>query len=230
MADLPPPAAPTPTQLPPFEPTKPLPQPFQYHYNTGIIDLHHHLTTTLQSHPLLSSSINVATVIAMYTNKQRRDSCISATPTELKPNAEIGVTAASAAKQWPATGRIVGVVCSPMSNTVQLMNEDNWHMVGMAREGDTIFIYDTEFTPDDTILKKGALPRLPLGMTVVKFLIKEHMPKRIKSVWITRPSKKYEGGKLECMGRSMAWVQAVATGQIAWPAVGDDDWVEHRLT
>jgi len=54
--------------------------------------------------------------------------------------------------------------------------------VGIAREGDTIFIYDTEFTPDNTILKKGALPRLPLRITVVKFLIKEHMPKRIKSV------------------------------------------------
>jgi len=35
----------------------------------------------------------------MYTNKQQRDSCISATLTELKPNAKIRVTAALAAKQ-----------------------------------------------------------------------------------------------------------------------------------
>jgi hypothetical protein len=37
-----------------------------------------------------------------------------------------------------------------------------------------------------------------------------------EGIWIKRPSPTWEG-KQECSGAVMAWVEGVATGEIAWP-------------
>lgn len=211
-----------------LNPTKPLPPHFQFD-PAHTKPLYDYLTNILVPQAK-DGPIRVAPAIATYTTKSSRDYNINSALDEYREDATLGVTISSAQRHWPASCRVVGLVNSCLNNTAEWsQGQDMWHIVGMARDGAEVWIYDTEYIADEHRNdSKGQPPRLPRGQTNVRALVGT-MPK-VNGVWIQGPSRDYKPGRQECMGRSIAWIEALALQQIPWPSEDTTGWTWHRLT
>jgi hypothetical protein len=221
----------TPPSLPSIpSPLEPLPTRLDFDPESGFAALYTYLNTI---NPISQTKpIRIARAIATYKDKRHRDGHIASAPEEWKEQTAMGVTISSANRHWPATGRVVGLVCSPVSNAARASQGENcWHVVGLAREGATVWLYDTEHHPDFYTSKKtkgqaDKPPRFPRNMANVRALAVGWSG--VKGVWVKSPHPDYVS-TLECMGRSMAWVEGLATGQIVWPSHDLDEWTWHSL-
>lgn len=228
-----------------------LPPHINFDITTGFLTMKEYLTTTLADkcnaanaattdtallagHPL-PKTIHVAQKIATYTSDAQRRSWIKSVTGDHNEvaNYSIGVTISSASREWPAGRKTVGLVCSSMSNVVRTAAGNNdWHVVGMAREGKDVWIHNSEYIQGSYNLRPNRTSlrlRDVRGLSILISLIKTYMP-TVEFVYLQGPPKGFQEGLQQCMGRSIAWVEAVATREIPWPPHNDGGvWTKHYL-
>jgi len=208
---------------------QPLPPNLQYNPQTGFGDMVRtieHISAHLQ--PEAAFRVNAA--VATYKNKNVKESWVSALNTPESEDLARGSTVAVAKKGFPASGS-VGVVVSGMTNAAvqSASGHSDWHAVAMARQGNKVWVHDPAYRAEEHASTIHRMDQVP-GTNNVRNLALEWQP--VRHVWFQGPPPTYLQGpsELECMGRSVQWVQATVDGTLPWPPDTDatgGQWTRH---
>lgn len=97
--------------------------------------------------PTANSLVQLVTKIATYINQRGKQTEIQSSSTDAeKQAARLGATLSTTRSLWLAGRPVVGVVTSPMSSAVDIQaQQNNWHTVAMARDGDTVWVHDPQY-------------------------------------------------------------------------------------
>jgi hypothetical protein len=219
MAQLPPP--PPPQNLWAFKPfyAQPLPAPLNFNPQTDFLNLVNWAAALAPSAD--PPRVKPVAVIATYPRGQDKKAEIAATSTQAEQAAaEAGVVLSSAKSHWPAKQPVVGVVVSRLSSAVDLQEGRNdWHAVAMARDGDTVWVHDPEYSLYSEYASSAPEYRrrvaLVPGTRMVQALIQEW--NGVKGVWFQGPPDAFTQDQQQCMGRSALWVEQTLNGTLPWP-------------
>jgi hypothetical protein len=206
--------------------TQPLPQ----HINFTPSDFTHLANWAAALTPVASSQVQPVPIIATYKGQKDKQAEIQSSSTEAEQDAaKAGATLSSAKPKWPTGRPVVGVVTSPMSSAVaHQAGQNDWHTVAMAREGNTIWVHDPQYTAADYPPHQRRRVALVPGNKMVKALIDEWPG--VTGVWFQGPPSTFSMGQQQCMGRSALWVEHTLHGTSPWPPNSPDGgtWTFHH--
>lgn len=179
--------------------TQPLPPPYA---TWGAQDFTTVATymTTLPNQSQLPSPYQVCPIIPSYRHQAQRNQIVQqseAGPERLA--AQMGSSVSSAVCYFPAQQGGVGVVCSPFNSAVP-SDRNDWHMVGFLRQGNTAWVYDPGYAMDS----QTRLPMIP-GTSNVSRLLAQPAFSSVRHIQVQGAGL----GELQCMGRSVQWVDNV---------------------
>jgi hypothetical protein len=192
-------AQPAIVHYPPAYITQPLQPPYNFS-PSGFYDLSQHVAGMPAAN---TSPYQVAPIIATYASQAQRNQIISTASPADQEQYKAGRAVNSATRYYPSTQGGVGLVASSFNNAVQGLasNASNeWHTVGVLRQGPTVWVYDPSYTPSS----QTRLPMVP-GTANVTRLLNSPGFGQVTQVQI------YGGGisSPECMGRAAQWVDNV---------------------
>jgi hypothetical protein len=161
-------------------------------------------------------------VVATYASARDKKSEVNSNPKDSSAwlAAKAGATLSVATPKWPARRAVLGVVTSSMSNaTEHQASESRWHTVAMAREGNTVWVHDPDYSLANKYASSSPNYRrrvaLVPGISMVKALI-DQWP-GVDGIWLQGPPTTFAQGQQQCMGRSALWVEHTLQGTAPWP-------------
>lgn len=209
---------------------QPLPTALQYSPTTSFSRMADYMQKELPTlYP--DATMRICPVVATYPSANNKKSWVGQsglTPVEAQEY-HSGAVASSAAKGWPASGS-VGVITSCMSNASELATgENNWHTVAVARKGREIWVHDPAYNAADHAGNVKRVDGVP-GTKMVHHMLHNHW-NTAEGVYFQGPPTSYSPGQMECMGRSVQWVEATIDGTLPWPPNQDASggtWTWHN--
>ena len=189
-------------------------QPLQAPYNfdpATMAPLASYIQTQAANHN--NSAYRACPIIATYATGQVRKQALATAAPEALPEYQAGMSVSSATRYFPTGQGGVGIVVSPMQNGAGIqMGQNNWHAVGVLRQGTTLWIQDPAYIT-------GSTTRLPLipGTSNVTRLLNSPGFGTISQIQV----QGLADGDLGCQGRSAQFVDNVlgAPGAVApYPA------------
>lgn len=168
-------------------------------------------------------------ILAYVHNKEKQSEVGSSNKSHQEAEAaQAGLTLSAAEKNWSATKACVGLVTSSQSSAYDhnALKRNDWHMVAVARDGKDVWVHDTQYDYTEFEDKKRPRVRDVRGVKMVHELVKKWTG--VRQVFFQGPPPEYQGGdQLECMGRSVLWVQETLNGNLPWPPNGPGGGVWH---
>lgn len=186
----------------------------------------------MSAHQQPGAALRVNAAVATYKNGNVKKSWVSAPDASESEKADLarGSTVSVAKKGFPGSGS-VGVVVSGMTNAAQqsATGDSDWHAVAMARQGQEVWVHDPAYHAEHHAGTNHRMDAVP-GTSHVRNLVLEWQP--VDKVWFQGPPATYLQGssEMECMGRSVQWVQATVDGTLPWPPNADStggQWTSH---
>jgi hypothetical protein len=207
--------------------SKNLPTEFNFNPQTGFAPLANWAAALT---PAANSQIQLVTKIATYVSHKDKQTEIASSPTQTEEDAaKLGATLSTTRSLWLASRPVVGLVTSPMSSAVQHQAQQNdWHTVAMARDGDTVWVHDPQYAEADySSHPRKRVASVP-GNKLVKALI-DQWP-RVRGVWYQGPPSTFSSGQQQCMGRSAMWVDSTLDSTSPWPpnSPNGGTWIFHH--
>jgi hypothetical protein len=203
-----------------------LPANFNFNPQTGFTPLANWAAALT---PPANSPIRPATKIATYVSRKEKQSEAAASGTDAEREAaNLGATVSVAKPLWPASRPVVGLVTSSMSSAVDHQAQQNdWHTVAMARDGNTVWVHDPQYAEANYPPELRRVALVP-GNRMVKALIDEWPG--VTGVWYQGPPSTFNNGQQQCMGRSALWVEHTLNSTSPWPpnAINGGTWIFHR--
>jgi hypothetical protein len=148
-----------------------------------------------------NSPYKACPVVASYASRPVRNHAIaSAVPTDVD-HYRAGVAVNTATRYYPSGQGGVGIVVSPLQNAAQAQTGlNNWHAVGVLRQGQTMWIHDPAYVT-------GSQERLPSirGTSNVTRLLESHNFGAVNQIQVQGLSDT----DAECMGRSAQFMDNV---------------------
>jgi hypothetical protein len=232
MSNTNPSSAPTPAPAPwafaaPY--AQPLPAALRFNPHSGFTAMADYVKTTLPNqHP--GSPLKICPVVATYPNGNVKTSWTDQNGLSPAERAEYarGATLSTAVKSWTQGGTAGLVTSSQSSASEQSQGANDWHTVAMARRGSEVWVHDSAY---DAAAHVGTVKRVDgvHGTGMVHRLV-QTWP-QVQGVYFQGPpSGVYGAGQMECMGRSVQWVEATVNGTLPWPPNGDSSggvWTWH---
>lgn len=196
--------------------TQSLPSDLDFHPTSGFMDLARWIDAAQQAQPT-EAVPRLCRAIPMYHSGSQKGTWTKQTgltPAELQAY-ERGTTPSSARKEWKAKGSI-GIVCSSLYAAPVLSSAGatiEWHVVGVARDEQTVWIHNCDFDPAEE-----RLPNIP-GVAIVMSMLKEWPS--IQTVRMQGAPGGVPPGPQQCMGRSALWIQKTLAKDLPWPPDSD---------
>lgn len=147
-------------------------------------------------------SLRVAPIVATYSTLAQKRSCINGALPQDQAQYAGGAVVGAATRYFPAGNGGVGMVTSPMQTAAQASatGANEWHTVGVLRQGGSVWIHDPGYTIDSQI----RLPQIP-GTSNVTRLLGSNGFGNVNQVQV----QGFGSTNAECMGRSAQWVDNV---------------------
>lgn len=200
---------------------KPLPQHLQFHHATGFGDMARAIQT-LHENQAPDAAVRVNPKVMAYKDGEVKKWWTQEDPgltQAQRDDLKRGATISDARKGFVSSGSI-GVVVSNMTNAAEFSasGDTDWHAVAVARQGKQLWIHDPAFVAAD---HKGNVNRMDAvrGTSNVRALARELNVTTATPPLFQGPTADYAQGpaELECMGRSVQWIEAVVDGTLPWP-------------
>lgn len=186
----------------------------------GIINF----TTYIRNQATSQTSYRIAPIVATYSRKEQRDSCIrNTTPGVQQQAVAAGVSVNSVLQYFPSGQGGVGAVVSFLSNATQWWQpaNNNSHAVGVLRQGNTIWIFDPQYV-------MGSATRLPSirGLRNVTRMLQAPSFSSVTMIQV----QGIGNTRAECMGRTAEWIDNVAQAPGALSPYPPNTFVPGQLT